>query len=234
MPRRSAVTLVSDEPTRTILSQDLKYVDTKLMWLPYEPAELYDVSACYGYIGFIGSPLLSRVLAEFLQARVYCLVRGMSPSHCLERVVSACECLHVDVEATAWDRVVGVPGDIAKQHFGLSAAGYDELLHTIDTVLHFAARDNFFLPFSALYSACLLSGSQTLGLDDELFSLIAPRRHVSASAPRTDVDAHTSRWYVGSNASQWTVKKLHFHALGPELDVLTWEHVICVKVEGPF
>jgi len=92
-------------------------------------------------------------------ARVYCLVRGKSPSHCLERVVSACESLHVHVEATAWDRVVGVPGDIAKQHFGLSAAGYDELLHTIDTVLHFAARDNFFLPFSVLYAAhvdCML------------------------------------------------------------------------------
>ena len=43
------------------------------------------------------------------------------------------------------------------------------------------------------------------GLDDGLFSLIAPCRHVGASAPRTDVDAHTSRWYVGSNASQWTV-----------------------------
>ena len=47
-------------------------------------------------------------------------------------------------------------------------------------------------------------------LDDELFSLIAPRRHVGASAPRTDVDAHTSRWYVGSNASQWTVKNCTF------------------------
>ena len=51
---------------------------------------------------------------------------------------------------------------------------------------------------------------QVAGLDDELFSLIATRRHVGASAPRTDVDAHTSRWYVGSNASQWTVKNCTF------------------------
>ena len=35
--------------------------------------------------------LLSRVLAEFPQVRVFCLVRGKSTSRCVERVVSACE-----------------------------------------------------------------------------------------------------------------------------------------------
>jgi thioester reductase-like protein len=112
-----------------------------------------------GSTGFIGSQLLSRVLTAFPQARVYCLVRGKNASHCKERIASACESLRVDVEATAWDRVVAVPGDITRHHFGLSAAAYDELLHTVDTVLHFAARDNFFLPFSVLYSAhvdCIL------------------------------------------------------------------------------
>ena len=96
-----------------------------------------------GSTGFIGSPLLSRVLTEFPLARVYCLVRGKIPSHCVERVVTAWESLHVDVDATAWDRIVGVPGGIVKLHFRLSATGFDELLLTIDTVFHFAARDNF-------------------------------------------------------------------------------------------
>ena len=85
---------------------------------------------------FLPAPLVSsgRVLTEFLLARVYCLVRGKIPSHCVERVVTACESLHVDVDATAWDRIVGVPGDVIKLHFGLSATGFDELLLTIDTV----------------------------------------------------------------------------------------------------
>ena len=81
-----------------------------------------------------------------LQARVYCLVRGKNTSHCMKRIASACGSLRVDVEGTVWDRVVAVPGDITRHHFGLSVAAYGELLHTVFTALHFAARDNFSSP----------------------------------------------------------------------------------------
>ena len=52
--------------------------------------------------------------------------------------------------------------------------------------------------------ASALVSEHLTGLDDDLCSLIAPRRHVSASAPHTNVGARASFWHVGYSASQWT------------------------------
>ena len=54
---------------------------------------------------------------------------------------------------------------------------------------------------AAVQNVCLVYAAS---LDDELCSIIAPSRHLSASAPHTDVGARATFWHVGSSASQWT------------------------------
>lgn len=107
-----------------------------------------------GGTGFIGIHLLAGLLRAFPKAHVCCLVRGRDRAHCLERLHAAAGSHGFDEEiGDGWRRVEAFPGDVTRQKLGLSDADYATLLLRVESVLHFAARDNFFLPFLALYSS---------------------------------------------------------------------------------
>ena len=116
-----------------------------------------------GATGFVGSHYLCQLLqdlpdcqviwlgdslADLLgRSQVYCLVRGNDQAHCEKRLRETAVGFRLHI---AWDRVHVVRGDMVKPQLGIEQTEYGSLLSTIDTVLHFAARDNFFLPFEVL------------------------------------------------------------------------------------
>jgi len=107
-----------------------------------------------GATGFLGNHFLLKLLESFPQSRIYCLVRGKSDAHCLERILEAAREYKIDtVMNRHLDRIVAVKGDITKSQLGMSASVYAALSRTVDTVVHLAARDNFFLPFAVLKPA---------------------------------------------------------------------------------
>lgn len=104
-----------------------------------------------GATGFIGIHFLVKLLRAFPEANIWCLVRGRSLEHCMERLHATARQFSLDEEiGQAWSRVIGVAGDIARPRLGLAAEVYDKLAGTVETVVHLAAKDNFFLPFEVL------------------------------------------------------------------------------------
>jgi len=105
-----------------------------------------------GSTGFLGIHYLARMLRQFPQVHVNCLVRGRSPAQCLERVRTAARNFDLEEQiGVDWERVAAWPGDVTQPQLGLDEAVYSQLLMNIQTVIHFAARDNFFLPFTQLH-----------------------------------------------------------------------------------
>lgn len=100
-----------------------------------------------GGTGFIGIHVLGNLLMKFPESKVHCLIRGRDSQHCKERLHKATE-LH-DV-ALDFQRLVMVPGDIRKKQLGMADKTWAELVIEDFTVLHFAAKDNFFMPFAVL------------------------------------------------------------------------------------
>ena len=112
-----------------------------------------------GTTGFLGVHVLAGILSDFPDARIDCLVRGRDEEHCLARVIENADFYGLvggggggagEKAGSEWDRVHVVKGDVKKACLGMSPSAYEELVESTDTVLHFAAKDNFFLPYSIL------------------------------------------------------------------------------------
>lgn len=106
-----------------------------------------------GATGFIGMHFLVKMLAAFPKAHMWCLVRGKNSEHCMERLQMTARQFSLNEEiGDGWRRVVGVPGDIRKSKLGMMHEDYETLVGRVETVLHLAAKDNFFLPFELLHT----------------------------------------------------------------------------------
>ena len=103
-----------------------------------------------GASGFFGVHLLRDLLTS-TAAQVHCLVRASSPAHARRRIAQAAE--RYDLGPLALERVVPVPGDLAKPNLGLPASGFDELARSLDVIYHAGALVNFIYPYAKLRDA---------------------------------------------------------------------------------
>jgi myxalamid-type nonribosomal peptide synthetase MxaA len=101
-----------------------------------------------GATGFVGAYIL-HFLMEETEATLHCLVRAEDPPSGLERI-------HRNVAGYGlWrdgykERVVAIPGDLARPGLGLHDATWDELSGGMDAIVHSAALVNFVYPYQAL------------------------------------------------------------------------------------
>jgi amino acid adenylation domain-containing protein/thioester reductase-like protein len=100
-----------------------------------------------GATGFFGVHLLRELLA-CTGARVHCLVRAHDADHGLDRIAQAAE--RYELGSLALDRVIALPGDLAKPDLGLPRGTFDELARRIDVIHHAGALVNFIYPYSEL------------------------------------------------------------------------------------
>jgi myxalamid-type nonribosomal peptide synthetase MxaA len=101
-----------------------------------------------GATGFVGAYIL-HFLMEETTATLHCLVRAGAPAAGLERIrrnVSGYGLWRDGYE----DRVVAVPGDLARPRLALDDATWDRLAGSMDAILHSAALVNFVYPYQAL------------------------------------------------------------------------------------
>ncbi|QVI21494.1 amino acid adenylation domain-containing protein [Nocardia tengchongensis] len=104
-----------------------------------------------GATGFLGGFLL-RELLERTDATVYCLTRAADPAAARHRIHVNADRYGIDLGAYQ-DRIVAVPGDLARPRLGLSAADFTTLAERLDAIYHNAAHVNHLEPYARMRAA---------------------------------------------------------------------------------
>ncbi|KAJ1604717.1 type I fatty acid synthase [Cryptosporidium canis] len=109
-----------------------------------------------GVTGFVGRILLVKLIEEFKDMQIVCLVRAGNPDKGLERIINVCE------EAEVWNqsyasRIIVECGDFEKEYLGLSEERYYELCREVDVVYHIGGDVNLLSNYKRLRKTNTLS-----------------------------------------------------------------------------
>jgi thioester reductase-like protein len=115
-----------------------------------------------GATGFVGAFLLEELLRR-TDGDVYCLVRARDPEQALGRIVSNLDGYGVDVSAYR-ERIIPVPGDLAKPRLGLDERTADTLYAECGTFLHCGGVVKWTYPYRALAPANVAGTAEVLRL----------------------------------------------------------------------
>ena len=132
-----------------------------------------------GATGFLGMELLARLI-ERDGTQVICLVRAPSAEAARERLETVFTRLYEQVPAGA-ARVSAVPGDVAAEDLGLSAADREAILERVNVVIHCAASISFNLSLEEARLINTGGARRLLALSHELAARGRLRRHVHVS-----------------------------------------------------
>jgi len=132
-----------------------------------------------GASGFLGAFLLAEIMQQMPAARVHCLVRAATAQEGMRRVCERLSGFALWREEFS-DRIVPLPGDLAKQSLGLSSDDFHRLANEIDTIYHNGASVNPFYAYSRLKSANVNGTSEILRLATT--GSVKPVHYVSTNA----------------------------------------------------
>ncbi|MBU1358972.1 MAG: amino acid adenylation domain-containing protein [Gammaproteobacteria bacterium] len=104
-----------------------------------------------GVTGFLGAFML-RELIERTDQPVVCLVRSRNSEQAMQRIRNNLSRYRIWRPAFE-DRIIALPGDLARPRFGLSEPAFAELADTVSAIYHSGAEVNFLYPYSALKAA---------------------------------------------------------------------------------
>jgi nucleoside-diphosphate-sugar epimerase len=124
-------------------AEDLERADSEVHTLPEGRYEAPETILLTGATGFIGSYVLSRLVADGF--RVVCVVRGASPDLARERIAKAARKWRAPEPPAS--KLEVVLGDCSKPRLGLSPSAYDEMASRIDAVAHFAMFGEYITPY---------------------------------------------------------------------------------------
>jgi amino acid adenylation domain-containing protein/thioester reductase-like protein len=130
-----------------------------------------------GATGFLGAHLLTDLLST-TTARVCCLVRARDEADALDRIARAAA--QYELPAPSADRVVPLPGDLAKPGLGLSEAAFRDLARRIDVIYHAGALVNFIYPYAELRAANVTGTRELIRLAGQYRGI--PLHYVSSTA----------------------------------------------------
>jgi amino acid adenylation domain-containing protein/thioester reductase-like protein len=112
-----------------------------------------------GATGFLGAHLLREVL-DRTTAEVHCLVRAVNADDGMDRLARNLDRYGL-WEDRLRDRIVAVPGDLAKPALGLTPARFDHLARRVQAIYHNGARVNHLEPYAWL-KAANVTGTQEI------------------------------------------------------------------------
>ncbi|MFF4716499.1 amino acid adenylation domain-containing protein [Streptomyces eurythermus] len=170
-----------------------------------------------GATGFLGVYLTDRLLRNGAE-RVHCLVRADDPAEALGRLAARMRRYGMDPEPLM-DRVVPVPGELAKPRFGLTDGDWDRLARGTDLIVHCGSHVNFAYPYRALAPVNVGGTRTVLELAGE--HTTKPVHYIStiaviagsgvAGVGHVDEDtplAHADRLSLGYPETKWVAERL--------------------------
>ncbi|HYQ61722.1 amino acid adenylation domain-containing protein [Actinophytocola sp.] len=182
-----------------------------------------------GATGFLGVYLLRELLST-TDATVHCLVRAADADAVLARLRAAAVQYFGDDLAEYSDRIVAVPGDLARPNLGLSEEDFDRLAATVDVIHHPGGLVNFIYPYSHMRPANVEGTREIIRLAARYRRIpvhytstmavlagfgTAGVRHVDEDTPL----AHADHLSVGYVESKWVAEALLLKAAEQGLPV---------------
>ncbi|WP_428232859.1 amino acid adenylation domain-containing protein [Flavobacterium sp.] len=102
-----------------------------------------------GVTGFVGSHLLEELL-QHTRARIYCLVRAVSPERGLERIKQTFEKFKLSWLSDYDSKVIALTGDLSLPNFGMNAVDYQFLTEHIQVIYHSGSSVSYVQPYELI------------------------------------------------------------------------------------
>lgn len=135
-----------------------------------------------GATGFLGAFLLSELLNS-TTATIHCLVRSDNSIKGKERLIRNLT-NHLIWNEDFIDRVVAVVGDLSKPNFGIETEIYNNLLESVDAVVHNGAHVHWLQPYEKLKETNVLGTIEALKFCSE--KRLKPLHYVSTTSVYDD------------------------------------------------
>ncbi|KAI9209268.1 male sterility protein-domain-containing protein [Polychytrium aggregatum] len=123
-----------------------------------------------GATGFLGAFLLYELASRFPSAKIYCLVRAKDEQAAIDRIFDTASKLILnqqqmhDLEHNIRPRIVGLPGDLAQDKWGLSDERWQEISEQSDVIVHNGAEVHWLYNYEALKGPNVLGTATALRL----------------------------------------------------------------------
>lgn len=148
-----AVTSEGRDVSAIILDDDVERYLTDLRPLlsanQNAPAATENCVLITGAAGFLGVYILAEVLRTSV-SRAICLVRASDVAAGKKKVLTRMKKYGVQFEESWLERIEFLPGDVMDPLLGMEEKNYHALAARVSTIIHCAAIDNFYLPYTAI------------------------------------------------------------------------------------
>ncbi len=159
-----------------------------------------------GATGFLGSFLL-RELLEQTSATIHCLVRAADDASALDRIVSTAAKYRIDLRPHL-DRIIGVPGDLARPNLGIDPLRFAELAARADAIYHNGALVNHLEPYARMRAANVCGTTEVLRLATT--TRVKPIHYVSTLSVLAGIpqDSGVPAGLPGYAMTKWVAEQL--------------------------
>ncbi len=155
-----------------------------------------------GATGFLGAFLLRELLRQ-TSATIYCLVRAADSAAAHARILAAAARYRIDLSGSD-DRIIAIPGDLAKPRLGLGPQQFDRLAERIDVIYHNGALVNHLEPYDRMRAANVAGTTEVLRLATT--TRVKPVRYVSTSSSPQTIDVPSG--LPGYVLTKWVAERL--------------------------
>lgn len=153
--KSEAMTLPEEDMEPYIeLQQDVYLNPDTVIASDYDPQSLLHQRHILltGATGFVGIHLLHDLLRDHTEAMIYVLIRAHDTEQALEKLKDTLSNYDLYIPATAWQRIVPIPGDFNKEKLGINPKDYAFLSENMDVIYHSGSSVNFIEPYSYMKS----------------------------------------------------------------------------------
>ncbi|KAF0971881.1 hypothetical protein FDP41_010104 [Naegleria fowleri] len=139
-----------------------------------------------GATGMLGAYVINDLAKLEEVKKIYCLCRGNSVSHAVERLMNNMKLYNLWNDFTLNNKVRVILGDVATERMGIEESIYSELLENVDVIYHIGSAVDFVQPYSSLKAANVDGTSRVIEL--ALTRKIKPLAYISSisAAPKNE------------------------------------------------
>ena len=170
-----------------------------------------------GTTGFVGVHLLQNLLLETKAHTIYCLVRGKSQKNCHEKLNAALEKYKIKIKKSDLEKIKVIKGDLEKTRIGIKETDYENLISTVDLIIHVGAFVNHLYNYARLRKANVRSTYELIKMAKKIrkkklifistMSVVKDKKEYK-NGENADIESLHFKETEGYTASKWVCEAM--------------------------